>query len=250
MKTKILFLIILSNFIYSQNIYSAIHLNDGPDIKSNTNVIEIKDTYTLYGITKNEKYTEFYFLENNLVKTYERYNEEGVLKFKYINTYNDAKKIIHSETEENIPLIGKQITKKDYLYDSNNFLVKIIEKDRNDNVFDEIYFKNDEKGNPIELASLKSSAKEIAEYDYANNQFETSVLNENGEKISSNIILLNYKYPANSVFNEYNDVIRFNNTVYEYKYDKYGNWIKKNIYNLYDGKKILKNEYFRKIKYK
>lgn len=144
------------------------------------------------------------------------------------------------------------MTKTSYIYDSNNYLIKIEKRDGKNQLFEVINFENNEKGDPILLIINDGEfGYEKAAYDYSNNTYSTAVYNSNDELISSESFLkLNFDLPIKGeTVNEFGDVTESKNYDYEYKYDKFGNWIKEVRYKDSGKNKVKNAEFTRKITY-
>ena len=247
-------LILLPEIIFAQNIYSALHLNDKYEINNKKPIENIILKSTFYNSNNTEKQSEkIYLNENFKVISSERYNEDGELIFKYENEFKNDSLIIKTKTTRKIPLLGYEYTISKFEYDSLNFLIKKIKMNSQNKVLETVSYQNDDKGNPVLLKINDGEfGYEKAVYDYTNNSYSSYIYNSNNELVSNNQNLwLNYnqKY-QDSRTNEFGDRTEDNYFLFEYKYDKFGNWIKEIRYKKLGKKKILNAEFSRKITYK
>ena len=185
--------------------------------------------------------------------TLERFNGDEELIFKYENQYKNDSLIIKTITTRKIPLFGYEYTTSEFEYDQNNFLIKKIKKNNQNKIIETVSYENDDKGNPILLKIDNGEyGFEKAIYDYANNSYTSLIYNSNNELISTNQnIWLNYnKQFKDQKVNEFGDTIEDNYFSFEYKYDKFGNWIKQIRFKKLGKNKVLNAKFSRKIKYK
>lgn len=249
----IMFSFLMNVSLQAQNIYSAVHLNNKYDVRTEKQIKKIEISSTFYNLNNVEKQKEVIFLNDQfrILKT-ERYNSEGELIYKSEKEYQSDSLIIKSRTSRKISLIGFDVTKTLYIYDSNNYLIKIEKRNGKNQLIEVISFENNGNGDPILLIINDGEfGYEKATYDYSNNTYSTVVYNSNNEMISSESFLkLNFDLPIKGeTINEYGDVTESKDYMYEYKYDKFGNWIKEVRYKN-DGKNKVKNaEFTRRITY-
>lgn len=253
-----LLLVLIAFNCSAQSIASALSHDRNYDIREKPIVSKIT-SYTTY-FRKNEtekKSTISVFNDQNKLSSELRYDEQGKLiarlTFKYdsILTRSISSKF---ETWNRVFGYSQEIT--DYIYDENNFLIKIINKNSNNQVFRTTTLENNERGNPEKLI-LKSKKSdfigiETAIYDYKKNVVEISVLDNYGNPVSTNEMRINFSERKfdDLIYNEYGDLIKSENKEYAYKYDKNNNWIKKTNYEYNNGKKQKYQSIIRKIKYK
>ncbi|MCG2780146.1 MAG: hypothetical protein L6264_04295 [Weeksellaceae bacterium] len=251
---QITFCFLLINSIQAQNIFSAIHLNDRYKIKQEKPVEKIESTTTFYNTYSTEKRKEITILNSKFhVLKEERYNSDGEEIFKMENEYQFDSLQIGNKTTRKIPLIGSEVIKSSFEYDSNNFLTKIVKRNNKNQITETVNFENDEKGNPILLKINDGEfGFEKATYDYKNNTYSTFVYNADNElKSSDKSIRLDFDIPTEDhIFNEFGDLIESKNFKFEYRYDKFGNWTKQIRYKIVGKNKIKDAEFTRKITYK
>ncbi len=153
------------------------------------------------------------------------------------------------------PVIGYSSETATYEYDENGFMIKVTDRNKNNQIIRETFLKNNENGHPIELklntGNSNSYGTEIAEYDYPNNMVITKVLDDNGKIISKSKHKIDFsiKDLDNEEYDENGNLIKSDNYYYEYKYDKKLNWVKKTIYKTENGKLKKYQVLIRKIKY-
>lgn len=175
------FYFLMTVSLQAQNIYSAVHLNDKYDVRKEKQIKKIEISSTFYNLNGIEKKKEIIFLNDQfLILKTERFDSEGKLIYKSENEYQSDSLIIRSRTTRKIPLIGFEVTKTSYIYDSNNYLIKIEKRDGKNQLFEVINFENNEKGDPILLIINDGEfGYEKAAYDYSNNTYSTAVYNSN-----------------------------------------------------------------------
>ena len=252
-KTYLLFLLLFFSFANSQSILSALNYNKKYDVKQSKSIDKIVSTLIFYSSSSIQEFSEIIYLNSNFrVLKEERFSAEGELKYSTEIKYkNDSMKIGRNTTTK-IPLLGNQIEYVTYDLDSDNFLINIIKKNKRNQIFETVHLKNDEFGNPIFL-KLNDGAfgYEKANYDYENNQVTVFYYNSKDELITSSTAKLDYsKLKNDDEYNEKGDLVKSSNTLFEYKYDKYGNWIKQIQYNVRGINKIKESVFTRKIHYK
>lgn len=260
MKFKIILLLFFASFInsiYSQSIFSALHIDSDLELRKNILVSEITTEITFFNQNNIERKKEITSLNSkNKIITELRYDSEDNLKERLTRIHDStATKSISRKIERWHPIVGYSSETAFYKYDEKGFLIKVIDKNQNNKIIRETTIINNEKGNPIEL-KLKTDSNvdfgiEIAEYDYLNNSVITKVFDKNGKIISTNNGKIDYsKKEENDIINEYGDVIKSEDYEYEFKYDKKGNWTTQVRYKIIGGKRIKNAEFRRKLKYR
>ena len=253
----LLFLLIGST-CSGQSIATALSHDREFDIRKEHVISEIISHITYY--RKNEiekKRTVSTFNEKNRLTSELRYDKNGKLvarlSFKYDST-NIRSFSRKFETWNKV--VGHSAEIAEYVYDENNFLIKTIDKNINDQIFRTTTLENNERGHPekLILQSINSNFTgiEIAKYDYEKNIAEISVLDNNGKAISTNKMRINFSERKfdDLIYNENGDLIKSKNKEYSYKYDKNNNWIRKTNYEFKNGKRRKYQTITRKIKYK
>ena len=252
-KIHLLFLLLFFSFANSQSILSALNYNKKYDVKQSKSIYKIVNTllfYDGYGVQESSEVT--YLNSNFRVLKEERFNSEGELKYSTEIKYkNDSIKIGRNTTTK-IPLLGNQIEYITYDLDSDNFLVTIIKKKKRSQILETVNLKNDEFGNPIFLKLNDGEfGYEKANYDYQNNTVTVFYYNSKDELITSSTAKINYsKVQNNDEYNEQGNLVKSSNNLFEYKYDKYGNWVKQIRYNVRGNSKTKEAVFTRKIYYK
>lgn len=260
MKFKIILLLFFASFInsiYSQSIFSALHIDSDLELRKNILVSEITTEITFFNQNNIERKKEITSLNSkNKIITELRYDSEDNLKERLTRIHDSTgTKSISRKIERWHPIVGYSSETAFYDYDEKGFLIKVIDKNQNNKIIRETTIINNEKGNPIEL-KLKTDSNvdfgiEIAEYDYLNNSVITKVFDKNGKIISTNNGKIDYsKKEENDIINEYGDVIKSEDYEYEFKYDKKGNWTTQVRYKIIGGKRIKNAEFRRKLKYR
>jgi hypothetical protein len=236
------------NAAYSQNIYTALHLNDEREYKT-ARPKKINEIDIFYNSNGKETVTSNKVFDNaGMLVLQQDFDEEGKLT-KSLAFKNDTnKRIILERTLERWT---NTITISDtayYNYDVNNHLTGIEEKNAKGQTFSTCKIINDEKGNPIELTLFDNYGnfigKEIASYNYEQNKVVTHVVSNSGENISSDTLKITYKKIISSVpgqdnYNDKGDIISYSSknlngtkTLFHeiYQYDSFGNCTDQEIY--------------------
>ncbi|MFD1605170.1 hypothetical protein ACFSJW_01105 [Flavobacterium artemisiae] len=185
------------------------------------------------------------FKNDELKSIFEYYlDKEKNIKEQKVSFYNKSVRNdfshIKFEKDKNLKLL--------YLLDINSKLrTKII-------------VEEDSLHSPIKITNLSSDneiqSKETADYNYIANTYVYKVYNYLGEIILEK----SESYNPNFIIerNEFNDITKMfwplskNKVViiFEYKYDKQGNWIKRTKKRVIDNKKEISSYTTRDIKYK
>lgn len=235
-----------------QNTFTAIHLNDGEEIR-NKKAKTIDETNTFYSFgNKSIKINNKKFNKNNSILVEERFENDKLiarLTFEYDSINNIETSRIFERWHEKLGY-SKETAK--YFYDKNNFLVSVIEYSSKGIKFRETKIENDSIGNPVYLIVLDANEKtygyEKSTYNYIKNERVETFFDANDKIIQSDTIPIyfNYKYPT-AIYNELGDCMktRDSETEYEYKYDNFGNWLTMKIFDVRINKK---GKFKRKIR--
>lgn len=248
--------IMLFEISFSQNIYSALQHDKGFDLRENSKVIQVTTDIIFYNKSGQEIKKNITTLNSkNKILSELRYDNENNLTDRLTWVYDSTNtKSIANKFERWHKLIGYTCELTSYEYDSKGFLTTVITKNQFKKLLRETTLINNEKGLPIEL-TLKTDSNidfgiEIAEYEFEKNIVFTKVLDKNGKTISkSQYKIDNSIISGSEIVNEQGHIIKSENYVFEYKYDKNNNWVKQKRYKIEFGKKILNAEFKRKIKY-
>ena len=234
----------------SQNIYSALHLNEEREYKTKRpkNIIKTNIFYNNSGKQTLKEVESFD--ESGMFLNEERFDEDGSRTVMLTHTNDTINRIVLSSTFERWTKFGYSKELTTYEYDSNKFLIRILTKNDKGNILRQTEIKNNDKGHPIEMIvfdeSGNSFGKEIAKYFYETNTYVASVLTNDNRVLSSDTNKISYKnaykYPSDkNVFNEHGDEIKwasrnFNGTETnfeeEYTYDEYGNCTENKIFKV------------------
>lgn len=240
----------LSDIVSSQNIYSALQLNENRDYKT-VRPKKIVETNTFYNSTgkqvdKNVKT----FDEAGMLLTEERFDESGNLKAKLTYTNDTANRLKLTTIFERWTQLGYSKETAFYTYDSHHNLTGIIDKDADGNIIRQTSFAVNEKGHPIELALFdgngNSFGKENASYLYDKNRVVTSVVANDGRVLSTDTIKISFlrasMFPADGeAYNSSGDLTNWTRrnlkgtaTEFEeeYLYDSFGNCTENRIYKV------------------
>lgn len=260
----------LSGLVKSQNIYSALHLNQEREYK-NGRPKKIVGTNIFFNssgkqVDKNIKT----FDEVGMLVTEERYDEDGILKARLTYTNDTANRIKTSRVFERWTQFGYSKETAFYTYDTNKFLIATTDKDANGNTIRQTNLVCNEKGHPVELSLFdgngNSFGREIATYLYDKNRVVTSVVRNDGSVLSSDTIKISFttasKFPNDrEIYNTHGDLTNWTSrnlngteTIFEeeYIYGNFGNCTEHKIYKVTvkgNGKrkrvldKIFKKEY-------
>ncbi len=248
--TIIFLLTILSNLANSQNIYSALQLNQNREYKTKKPK-KIDETNTFYNtsgtqVDKNVKT----FNEAGMLLIEERYDEGGTLKARLTYTNDTTNRLKQTRTFERWNQFDFSKETAFYNYDTNHFLISTIDKDARGNILRQSDLVCNDKGHPLQLALFdgngNSFGKEIATYLYSINKVVTSVVSNDGRTLSSDTIKISFKtanlFPNDrETYNANGDLVNWTNrnfkgeeTIYEeeYNYDSFGNCIENRIYKV------------------
>jgi hypothetical protein len=247
-------LFLLLAFIYSsaqsQNIYSALHLNEQREYKTKRPkaIAKINIFYNNSGKQTLKEIESFD--ESGMFLNEERFDEDGNRTARLSHINDTVNRIVLSGIFERWTKFGyfKELTS--YEYDSAKFLIRIIAKNDQGNILRRTEIKNNNRGHPVEMLvfdeSGNSSGKEIAKYFYETNQYVTSVLTNDGELLSSDTNKISYinAYQFSNdkdVFNEHGDATKWvgrnfsgavTNFEEEYIYDEFGNCTENKIFKV------------------
>ena len=132
--------------------------------------------------------------------------------------------------------------------------MKISEKNANNDIIVTTEFKNNNEGYPMESVTNNYNSNynfiETADYDLENNIVIITTVNTNGgvRKFADKINKLK-KSPEDEI-NKYGDIIKTEDSEFEYKYDKFNNWIEKIEFRVTNGIRQKYSSIKRKIKYR
>ena len=248
--TIFIFLTLSTQIAASQNIFSALHLNEDREYKT-AKPKKIVETNTFFNsrgkqVDRNIKT----FDAAGMLLTEERYDESGKLKAKLVYTNDTANKLKLTRTIERWTNIGYSKYTAYYTYDVNNFLVGTTDKDATGNVITETKLICNERGHPVELLIFdgkgNSFGKEVATYFYDKNRVATAVISNDGRILSSDTIKISFKEVGSfasdkEVYNLNGDLVIWSRrnldnteTIFEgvYSYDEFGNCTESRIYEI------------------
>ncbi len=251
-----LLLILIGLNCKAQSIATALSHDRSYDIREEPIVSKIISYTTYYRKNETEKKrTVSIFNETNMLSSELRYDKNGKLIARLIIKYDSTKtRSLSRKFETWNRVVGHSVEIADYIYDENNFLIKTIDKNRNNQIFRITTLENNERGHPEKLTlqsnNFNFSGIENAKYNYQKNVVDISVLDDNGKAISTNKMRINFSERKfdDLIYNK--NLIKSKNKEYSYKYDKNNNWIRKTNYEYKNGKKRKYQTITRKIKYK
>ncbi len=256
-KITTLLLFVLSCNSFSQSIATALSHDRPFDINSTPSIEKITSYTTYYRKNESEKKkTVSTFNEKNRLRSESRYDKNGKLVARLNFIYDSTQTLSLSrkfETWNNLTGYNSEVA--EYVYDSNFFLIKTIDKNSSNEIFRITSLENDKKGNPIKLLLKENNfiGHERAVYDYDKNIVKISILDGSGTKVLNvNEMRINFSERKfeDLTYNEFGDLIKSGKKKYTYKYDKNNNWIKKTNYELVNGKWKKYQVITRNIKYK
>lgn len=254
----LLLLVSLALKVKSQNIFSALHLNDKNDYKTKApkKIIEKNSFYSLNGetVVKSVKV----FDSSGMLLTEERFNGDGDLTTRLTYVNDTIRRIKLSRTIENLGRFVHTISTAYYKYNPDKILSEIIDRNVNNGLIDSSIIVSDNKGNPIKLSLYDRNGtlmgNEIATYLYTQNKAVTSVIRNDGSVISTDTIKITYTDPGPDargaeMYNSHGDLTKWTSknidgskTDYEeeYEYDQYGNCTAEKIYKIITAEKSKK----------
>ncbi len=236
--------------IKSQNIYSALHLNEEREYKTKRPKI-IAKTNIFYNKSGKQTLKEVEsFDESGMFLNEERFDEDGSRIVRLVHTNDTVNRLVLTSSFERWTKFGYSKELTSYDYDSAKYLIRIVTKNDRGNILRRTEIKNNKKGHPIEMIvfdeSGNSFGKEIAEYFYDTNRYVTFVISIDGRLLSQDSGKISYKnayqFPnQDDVFNAYGDAIKWTSknltgteTDYEgeYTYDEFGNCTENKIFKV------------------
>lgn len=236
---------------YWMNIYQLenYYETDSGDIKS----IKINKVTYLKIESYKSKWV-YKFPKENIVKG--RFFNKGELKSEFTYTLDSLNRKVKIEMKSKTPLVGWEKTKSEFLYKKNK---RIMEKhfDSTSNLIRIGNYEYDSLGYLVQLTL--NSGYETAIYYHEESSYIYRIFNNQKELISEKILFANKSKDQNKK-NEFGDLTRllwptanpdykvFH--VFEYQYDKKGNWIKRKRFMEKNGRKRLLSKVVRKIKYR
>ena len=256
---------------HAQNIFSALHFKEVREFRYGKpyRIVETNTFYSPNG-THVDK-TIKTFDDTGMPLTEERYDETGNLKAKLTNLNDTTRHLCLQNIFERWESFGYSKKTSIYTYDINNFLIRIANIDANGDTTMISELVNNDKGNPVELrlydGSMHPFGVEKADYFYDKNIAITTVLSNDGRKISADTLKIDFRKRDAATPNNYNaqgDAISYTSknldgskTLYEeeYIYDKTGNCIDEKIYkvklkNNGKKKKSLDRHFEKQINYR
>lgn len=248
--TFILLFTLFSRIANSQNIYSALQLNQEREYKTKKPK-KIVETNTFYNTnsTQVDKSIKT-FDDAGMLFMEERYDEDGNIKARLTYTNDTINRLKMSNIFESWNQFGFSKETAFYYYDTNHILIGIIDQDAKGNNIRQTEFISNDKGYPIQLALFDGNGnlfgKEIATYLYEINKVVTSVVSNQDKILSSDTIKISFKtasqFPNDKeIYNANGDLVNWTSksfkgeeTIFEaeYTYDTFGNCIENRIYKV------------------
>jgi hypothetical protein len=252
--------ILITNSLFGQNIYTALHLNRTEDVRTNKTILEISETNTFFNSSGPEtKKVKKTLNKSFLVELEERFDNQGKLTDRLTRKFDPTgQKIISRKFERWNNKQAYSLKTSFYEYDESGYLIKMTDQNANGNIIQQAILTNNKKGHPVKLELYDGNGYlygiEVATYDYSINKAMTEVKDQKGKTLSSDSITIVFsnahEFPTqDDVFNQYGDRISSKKYVYERKYDEFENWITVTIYRMEKGKKKKNRKFKRKIKY-
>lgn len=245
-----LLLVFTAGVVKGQNIYSALQLNEATEYKAKRPK-QIAETKTFYGLEsqKIEKSVKVFDAAGMLL-TEERFDENGKRTARLTHKNDTVNRLCLERSFERWGSTGNAKETTIYTYDASHFLIRVTDQDANGATMLISKITNDEKGHPVELSLEDGNGtpigKETATYFYDRNSVITRVLDNEGNKVSTDTLKISFKdarlHPAEgSVYNEQGDMVKWTSKqangaldVFEtdYVYDASGNCIDETIYKV------------------
>jgi hypothetical protein len=266
--TILVLLTLICGVANSQNIYSALQLNQEREYKTRRpkRIVETNTFFNESGkqVDKNIKT----FDAAGMLLIEERFDENGKLNARLTYNNDTLKRLKLSRTFERWNQFGLSKEAAFYSYDTNNFLVGITDKDSNGNILSQSSLICNDKGHPIQLSLSDRNGNlfgiEKAIYLYDRNKCITSVISKDGSKLSTDTITISYKnaylFPSSTKkYSANGDEVSWTRQNHngteifmeeEYTYDEFGNCTENKIYEIKvkaNGKRKRENDrIFRK----
>ncbi|MCS3737571.1 hypothetical protein [Mucilaginibacter dorajii] len=244
-------LLLMSGAARSQSIFTALHLNEEREYKT-AKPRKIIETNTFYNSKGKEvKKAVKTFDSAGMLLTEERFDEDNQLTSRSTYTNDTVNRLVLENSYEDwTKITGTTKETIEYIYDSNNFLVRVLDKNKLGNVYEKFEIINNEHGDPIDLAGYRFNnalfGRESATYLYNQNKAIVSVSKADGTVLSTDTMLIKFKkalqFPTpDMAFNEQGDMINwttknFNGTqtfyTAKFDYDNKGNCTNETIYKV------------------
>jgi YD repeat-containing protein len=254
MKDKIIILLIFS-FLngFGQETISVLKTNEKYDLIKNKSVNKLNIKTTHFTASGKKHYESIVKLnKNNTILSELGEIKKDKLKINISYLYDSTgNRITEKKTEYKHSLIPNRTEFIKYKYDKEGNLISIIYEKDSKRIWKEISIKNNSNGKPIELKIKKRNVyTETINYNF--NESTAEISHKKGEKVFSKYKITIFpkeikqtEYYVNGFWNKTN-----NEKVVDYKYDNFGNWIKKTIYKISHNAKKEKEEItIRKIEY-
>jgi hypothetical protein len=170
----------LNALVYSQNIYTALRLNEESEYKTRRpkKIVEINTFYSSSRkhVDKNVKT----FDDAGMLLIEERFDEEGKVDERLTYVNDTTRRLTLSRTFERWTQSGYSKETAFQTYDNNNYLIGTTDKDANGNIIRQTNLIVNGKGHPVELALLDGNGnpfgRETATYLYDQNKVVTAVV--------------------------------------------------------------------------
>lgn len=218
------------NVSIGQNISSRLTLSKDLLFKAGGIIDKVELKTILYGSSGSTETRQsvHYFNKYQKALRGQTYYIEGDLKSSYENEYKNDTLLIRRSIISSGRYVRRDKSVIEYQYDQNNHLIRQVKTEGSTDIYQEIEYENDERGNPIKLVIDKGKyGHEVAKYDYRNNIVYKSVINNEDDTVStSKSIIYNAVQNPRYQYNEYGEVVEDDRYKFHYKYDKKGNWIK------------------------
>jgi len=211
----LLLLIFISGLVKSQNIYSALQLNEQRDYKARKpkKIAEYNTFYNPTGKTINKNIKTFD--ESGMLLIEERFNEAGALSAKLTYQNDTLRKLKLSRTFERWSRFGYSTEIANYEYSKKNALIIITDRDANGNLLRLSEITANDRGYPAALKTFDRNGAqfgtELATYFYNKNILVTTVIDLNDQVLSTDTSKISYinasKFPLQEeVYNSNGDL--------------------------------------------
>jgi len=187
-----------------------------------------------------------------------KFYKEGELKTHFSYELDRLNQLIKISKKSKVPLLGWEKMIIEYEYDGTRRIKEKHFKNKNELIRSAEYQYDLDSLNYLTKLSI-NNGYEIATYNYQNHSYVYRVYDGRSELVLEKTSFANMQNDQ-KIVNEHGDITRViwptsnpKNKVYhvmKYKYDKYGNWIKRIRYIEKNGKREVTSRIKRKIKYR
>lgn len=241
-KYPILYLLIfICSFAKSQNIYTALQLNQEREYKTRKPK-KILEHNTFYNDSGKDTFKSVkIFDDSGMLLTEDRFDKDGAMSAKLTYKNDTVNRVVLSRIFERWTRIGRFLETATYKYSPTNALISISDSAENGSLISFSEITVNDQGHPIALKLFDGKGNQFgverATYIYDKNMVITTVFNPNNELLSTDTTKISFinasKFPlAEELYNDKGDLISGMRKTYtglenshesEYTYDLYGN---------------------------